>query len=378
MNKGVISKGIVVPIIKEGDDIIKIIVDAVLNDTKLGELFVKPGEYVKGLVKVPGKYQYDINKYDVIGITESIVARAEGNYVTVDDIAEEIRNKYSKCNSIIVKGMIYSRNRFSMILKGIARGAKKLYLDMPSYDEVGNPNDVNPMTGVNMKEYYRKVVESEGCECCICDDNIVRETFDEPIGVLYCGLHDYKEWKESHTTLDGICYTLADICSDKCEYGLLGSNKASEERLKLFPSKSYAKNVCEQIKAQIIEKTGKEVIVMVYGDGCFKCPDTGIWEFADPVCSPAYTNEYLLNSSPNEVKVKALADDKYKNLNGDELTNAIEKEIVENRGKSLVGNMVSQGTTPRRYVNLLASLMDLTSGSGDRCTPVVLVKNYFR
>ena len=117
---------------------------------------------------------------------------------------------------------------------------------------------------------------------------------------------------------------------------------------------------------------------MVYGDGCFKCPDTGIWEFADPVCSPAYTNEYLLNSSPNEVKVKALADDKYKNLNGDELTNAIEKEIAENRGKSLVGNMVSQGTTPRRYVNLLASLMDLTSGSGDRCTPVVLVKNYFR
>lgn len=378
MNKGVISKGIVLPIIKEGDDIVKIISDAVLEETVIGELYRQPAPNVKGLVKVPGMYAYDINKYDVIGITESIVARAEGNYVTVDDIAEEIRNKYGKCKSIIVNGMIYSRNRFSMILKGIARGAKRLYLDMPAYDEVGNPSDVNPMTGVNMKEYYRKVVESEGCECYICDDDIVWETFDEPIGVLYCGLHDYKEWKETRTTLDGTCYTLADICSDKCEYGLLGSNKASEERLKLFPSKSYAKNVCEQIKAQIIEKTGKEVIVMVYGDGCFKCPDTGIWEFADPVCSPAYTNEELLNSSPNEVKVKALADDKYKNLNGDELTNAIEKEIAENRGKSLVGNMVSQGTTPRRYVNLLASLMDLTSGSGDRCTPVILVQNYFR
>lgn len=378
MNKGVISKGIVLPIIKEGDDIVKIISDAVLEETVIGELYRQPAPNVKGLVKVPGMYAYDINKYDVIGITESVVARAEGNYVTVDDIAEEIRNKYGKCKSIIVNGMIYSRNRFSMILKGIARGAKRLYLDMPAYDEVGNPSDVNPMTGVNMKEYYRNVVESEGCECCICDNDIVWETFNEPIGVLYCGLHDYKEWKENHKNSDDICYTLADICSDRCEYGLLGSNKASEERLKLFPSKSYAKNVCEQIKEQIIEKTGKEVIVMVYGDGCFKCPDTGIWEFADPVCSPAYTNEELLNSSPNEVKVKALADDKYKNLNGNELTNAIEKEIAENRGKSLVGNMVSQGTTPRRYVNLLASLMDLTSGSGDRCTPVILVQNYFR
>lgn len=383
LNKGVISKGIVLPIIKEGDDIVNIIVESVLNETKAGELLVQPRENVKGLVKIPGKYQYDINHKDVIGITESIVARAEGNYITVDDIAEEIRNKYGKCKSIIVNGMIYSRNRFSMILKGIARGAKRLYLNMPAYDEVGNPSGINPMTGVNMKDYYRKVVEGENCECCICDEDIVWETFDEPIGVLYCGLHDYNEWKKLpsmklNEDSGEICYTLADICSDKCEYGLLGSNKASEERLKLFPSKSYAKNICEQIKAQIIEKTGKEVIVMVYGDGCFKCPDTGIWEFADPVCSPAYTNEELLNSSPNEVKVKALADDKYKNLNGKELTNAIEKEIVENRGKSLVGNMVSQGTTPRRYVNLLASLMDLTSGSGDRCTPVILVQNYFR
>ena len=365
------------PIIKEGDDIVNIIVDAVLEETVIGELYRQPAPNVKGLVKVPGMYAYDINKYDVIGITESIVARAQGNYVTVDEVAKNLKALVGDVKKIIVVNPIYSRNRFSLILKAIARAASEsIAIYMPEFDEVGNPSGVNPFTGVDIKAYYKELVEKEGKNCYFREED--RSHYDNENNAIeiYCGLHDYKEWKEKYG--DERHITLADICSDKCEYGLLGSNKASEERLKLFPSKSYAKNVCEQIKAQIIEKTGKEVIVMVYGDGCFKCPDTGIWEFADPVCSPAYTNEELLNSSPNEVKVKALADDKYKNLNGDELTNAIEKEIAENRGKSLVGNMVSQGTTPRRYVNLLASLMDLTSGSGDRCTPVILVQNYFR
>jgi len=192
----------------------------------------------------------------------------------------------------------------------------------------------------------------------------------DKLGWVYCGLHNYKEWKEKTAGKKRV--TLADICSDKNpDFGLLGSNKATEEKLKLFPTVAMASKVCEEIKEKIIEKTGKNVIVMVYGDGSYKDLDAGIWEMADPVSSPGYTDEGLLNSTPNELKLKALIDSSASDAE-------VRKAIELNKGKNLKGKMASQGTTPRRFVNLLASLMDLTSGSGDRGTPVVLVQNYFR
>lgn len=363
---GVISIGIKTPIIREGDDLSKIVVDAVLNATEVDDR-------IDFETKEP--IFYDINDKDIIGITESVVARAYGNYVTVDEIAFDIQKRFNHiCEYIVIANPIYSRNRFSMLLKAIARSASKgVIIYMPDFDEVGNPSGVNLFTGVDIKKYYTEIVNAEGKKCIIhnCawtnEDEITNKD-----GVIYCGLHDYLQWKSKYGNEYHI--TLVDICSDKCEYGLLGSNKATEEKLKLFPSKESAEFVVNDIQQKIYEATGSHVEVMIYGDGCFKDPVGGIWEFADPVVSPAYTKG--LEGTPNEIKIKAFADDEFKDFSGDELVNKM-KEKIASKDKNLVGNMQSQGTTPRRFVDLLGSLMDLTSGSGDKGTPVVLVKNYF-
>lgn len=339
---GVSSTGLIMPIIREGDDICQIVCDTVLNAID------------------------NIEDRDIIGITESVVARAEGNYVTVDEIAEDIRNKIGNHNYITVVSPIFSRNRFAMILKAIARAAQTgVYLRLDYVDEVGNVYRGHPFTGINYDEYYKSIIEGEGKSAYIkLPNESLNYDFDSAID---CRLHPQCGEKLGK-------FTLADICADKCEYGLYGSNKATEEKLKLFPSRKFAQQVVEGIQAYLYGKTGKKVEVMVYGDGCFKDPIGGIWEFADPVVSPAYTSG--LEGTPNEIKIKNFADDKYKNLSGEELTNAIKQEIA-NKDKDLKGNMASQGTTPRRYTDLLGSLMDLTSGSGDKGTPVVYVKRYF-
>lgn len=339
---GVSSTGLIAPIIREGDDICQIVCDTVLNAID------------------------NIEDRDIIGITESVVARAQGNYVTVDEIAEDIRNKMGNHNYITVVSPIFSRNRFAMILKAIARAAQTgVYLRLDYVDEVGNVYRCHPFTGINYDEYYKSIIEGEGKFAYIkLPNESLNYDFDSAID---CRLHPQCGEKLGK-------FTLADICADKCEYGLLGSNKSSEEVLKLFPNSRKAQEIVNGIQAYIYGKTGKKVEVMVYGDGCFKDPVGGIWEFADPVVSPAYTSG--LEGTPNEIKIKNFADDKYKDLSGEDLTNAIKQEIKQ-KNDNLKGSMASQGTTPRRYVDLLGSLMDLTSGSGDRGTPIVYVKRYF-
>lgn len=341
---GVSSTGLIAPIIRKGDDLAEIVTDVVLDSID------------------------NIEDGDVIGITESIVARASGNYVTIDEVAEDIKREMGDVDNIFLHKPIYSRNRFAMILKAFARAAKKsIIIYMPDVDEVGNMLRNHPFTGLNYDEYYKSIVEAEGKDCYILHEG---EKKDIDCYLVDCGLH-LPEYD-----FDVDYYTLRDFCRNKCEWGLLGSNKASEEKLKLFPSKKFSKQVVEKVVSNIYEKTGKKVFVMIYGDGCFKSPnpEASIWEFADPVTSPA-CSEFLLNT-PNELKLKNIADEKYANLNGKELEEAIKSDI-QNKDNDLKGNMVSQGTTPRRYVDLLASLMDLTSGSGDKGTPIVYVKRYF-
>ena len=372
-NTGVISTGIRCPIIREGDDLVKIVVNSVLNATLKDSKFIDVyDETTKSGWRVKEVKSYNLNDKDVIGVTESVVARSVGNYVTVDEIALELQMRFGSGKKYILINPIYSRNRFSMILKAIARAASSVAIYMPEFDEVGNPSGINQFTGVNMKEYYTELVEKEGIKCYIREEDRSCYENEQNTVEIYCGLHDYEQWKEDYG--DDTHITLADICTGKCEYGLLGSNKATDEKLKLFPSKKCAQQFVETVQARIYEKTNKHVEVMVYGDGCFKDPVGGIWEFADPVTSPAYTKG--LNGTPNEIKIKAFADDQFKDLNGDELVNAM-KQKISLKDSNLVGNMDSQGTTPRRFVDLLASLMDLTSGSGDKGTPVVLVQHYF-
>lgn len=361
-NIGVIAMGLKAPIIKEGDNLVDIAVETLLKATKK----TNPWEY------------YDIDDNDVFGITESVVARATGNYVTVDEIAAEIKEKYNNPQVIFVNRPIYSRNRFSMILKAIARAAtKRVVMIMPDYDEVGNPSGVNPWTGVDIKEYYRTIIENEGCEA-----RFEKSEFEIPLGfygpdetniVIYCGLHDYEAWKKDFKMFKNYT-TLADICSDRCDWGLLGSNKATEEKLKLFPKKEVAQKIVNEIRDRIFNVTKKHIHVMCYGDGGFKDPVAKIWECADPCVSPAYTEG--LEGSPNEIKIKAFADDQFAHLSGDELTEAI-KDAIRNRDANLKGSMDSQGTTPRRYTDLLGSLMDLLSGSGSRGCPFCFIKYYF-
>jgi len=379
-NTGVISMGIKTPIIREGDDLAKIVVNSVLNATLKDSKFIDvPDETTKSGWRVEEVKSYNINDKDVIGITESVVARSLGNYVTVDDIGLDLQLKFGSNVNYVIVNPIYSRNRFSMILKAIARASNNLVvIYMPDADEVGNPSGVNQFTGVNMKEYYTELVNKENRKCVIVEHSLGDNSEEEkqytiPNAVyIYCGLHDYEQWKEDYG--DDTHITLADICKNRCDYGLLGSNKATEEKLKLFPTKQTSQVLVEKVQQMILDKTGKKVEVMVYGDGCFKDPVGGIWEFADPVVSPAFTSGLV--GTPNEIKIKAFADDKFSNLNGDELTSALKNEI-KLKDSNLVGNMAAEGTTPRRFTDLLGSLMDLTSGSGDKGTPVVLVQHYF-
>ena len=373
MSNGVISRGIKAPMIKEGDDLVNIIVDSVINEVKNVTVTHIP-YYIDGVraFNTEEHISYDINDKDIIGITESVIARAAGQYISVDDIAEWIIKKFGPDAELIVDSPIYSRNRFSMILKGIARAAKKIYFIMPPFDEVGNPSGVNPFTGVDIQKYYAEICSEENCESEFGESvyEVTKNINDYDIdnyGWIYCGLHNYNEWKEKHT---GKIATLADVCKEfSPDWGVLGTNKSTEERLKLFPSKEVAQKVCDEVKAQINKITGKDVIVCSYGDGCFKDPVGGIWEFADPVTMPGYTDKELIESTPNEIKLKAFIDD---GTSEEEINKLIKEK------KNLVGSMTSQGTTPRLYRDLLASLMDLTSGSGDRATPIVLIHNYFR
>lgn len=361
MSKGVISMGIPAPIIKEGDNLISVIVDSILNATLVNTKLVDYKDPVTGEWKLKEKKIYDINDKDVIGITESIVARALGQYVTVDEIAADIEKKYGKNANITVACPIYSRNRFSLILKGVARAAKKILLIMPDHDEVGNPRGVNPFTGVDIEKYYQEICATENCECLINGD---WGTMRYPI--LDCRMHAGKTNKPPKR----IYYRLDEICADKSpDWGLLGTNKSTNEKLKLFPSVNSAHKLCMVIKKELKKKTGKDIVVCVYGDGCFKDPEGGIWEFADPVTMPAYTDWELIESTPNEIKLKAYIDE---GKSQEEIDQLIKEK------HDLVGSMSAQGTTPRVIRDLLASLMDLTSGSGDRGTPIVLVKNYFR
>lgn len=373
MSNGVISRGIKAPMIKEGDDLVNIIVDSVINEVKNVTVTHIP-YYIDGVraFNTEEHISYDINDKDIIGITESVIARAAGQYISVDDIAADIEKKFGKDAELIVDSPIYSRNRFSMILKGIARAAKKIYFIMPPFDEVGNPSGVNPFTGVDIQKYYAEICSEENCESEFGESvyEVTKNINDYDIdnyGWIYCGLHNYNEWKEKHT---GKIVTLADVCKEfSPDWGVLGTNKSTEERLKLFPSKEVAQKVCDEVKVQIKKITGKDVIVCSYGDGCFKDPVGGIWEFADPVTMPAYTDKELIESTPNEIKLKAFIDD---GTSEEEINKLIKEK------KNLIGSMTSQGTTPRLYRDLLASLMDLTSGSGDRATPIVLIQNYFR
>lgn len=380
---GVKATGIVAPFIREGDDIVKITVDSVLEAGK--SISSEDSHYLEEDV-----IYYDVHDKDVIGITESVVARSAGLYVSVDDIANDIKAKFGDSATICLTGMIYSRNRFAMILKGIARAAKKLILVMDEMDEVGNPRGVNPFTGVDVEEYYKEICKNENCDVEVLYQlrtdypslthygvDYLREKID---GFIDCRLHignisplAYESWYRFHPL-----YTLADICADKNpDFGLLGCNKATEERIKLFPTKKLAAEVCTGVRNAIKEKTGKDVIVMVYGDGHFHSPQilgvigSSINEFADPTSflSDEYGNE-VLNMTPNEVKLKALID---KSASDAE----VRKVLGLNKDRNLKNKMTSMGTTPRLFGWLLASLMDLVSGSGSRCTPFVKVENYF-
>lgn len=363
---GVMSMGLRCPIIKEGDNIADIAVKTVEDYVINGNFFAD-------------------NK-DVLCITESIVARAQGNYVTVDDIVQFLEEHSCEKDSLIgfqknlvLYNPIMSRNRFSMILKAFARYANKITIVTEGeFDEVGNPNDKpNPFTGVDIMDYYKSICEAEGAKFESCKTNDFVE-ITEPETNIDCMCHAEESmdlgwfWNLSKIMNEPVKRADGSYSGYNKEYGVLGSNKADDETLKLFPRD--CNELCEKIQARIKDKFDVDIEVLVYGDGCFKDPVGGIWEFADPVTCPGYTNG--LEGTPNELKLKALADGKFGTLKGDELKEAITNEI-KNKEKNLVGSMASQGTTPRRYIDLLASLADLTSGSGDKGTPMVYIKNYF-
>ena len=386
---GTVSRGIRCPIIREGDDLATIVTDSVLE----------AAEY-EG---------FSLHDKDVISLTESIVARAQGNYASVNDIASDVKNKLGG-ETIGVIFPILSRNRFAICLKGIAMGAKKIVL-MLSYpsDEVGNElvsldkidaAGVNPysdvlslekyrelfgenkheFTGVDYVEYYGNIIKESGAEVEIIFANRATAILDYTDTVLTCDIHTRARTKRilksagAKTVLgiDDIMTESVNGSGYNEKYGLLGSNKSTEDKIKLFPHE--CRDLVYDIQKRILDRTGKKVEVMVYGDGAFKDPQGKIWELADPVVSPAFTDGLI--GTPNELKLKYLADNDYKDLSGDELKAAISKSIKE-KGNNLVGNMASQGTTPRQLTDLIGSLCDLTSGSGDKGTPVVLVQGYF-
>ncbi|MBO4325738.1 MAG: coenzyme F420-0:L-glutamate ligase [Clostridia bacterium] len=386
---GTVSRGIRLPIIREGDDLALIVSESVIEAAK--------------------SEGFELRDRDVIAITESIVARSQGNYATVDDIAADVRAKFGG-GTVGVIDPILSRNRFAICLRGIARGASKivLMLNYPS-DEVGNElvsldkideAGVNPysdvltleryrelfgvnrheFTGVDYVEYYGNLIREEGADVEIIFANQPRTILQYTDCVLACDIHTRARTKRILKEAGGrIVLGLDDILNASVngsgfneKYGLLGSNKSTESKVKLFPRD--AQDLVEDIQSKVLDATGKHVEVMVYGDGAFKDPKGKIWELADPVVSPFYTEG--LEGTPNELKLKYLADNDYKDLSGEALKEAISRSIRAKKS-NLVGNMASQGTTPRRLTDLIGSLCDLTSGSGDKGTPVVLVQGYF-
>lgn len=386
---GTVSRGVRCPIIREGDNLVNIVTDSVLEAAE--------------------SEGFALRDRDVISITESIVARAQGNYATVQNIADDVKAKFGG-ETVGVIFPILSRNRFAICLKGIAMGAKKIVL-MLSYpsDEVGNAlltydqldeKGINPysdilslakyrelfgenkhqFTGVDYVEYYSNLIKEAGAEVEVVFANQAKAILDYTDCVLNCDIHTRVRTKRILKAagakkvygLDEIMNASVNGSGFNEKYGLLGSNKATEDKIKLFPQNCQP--LVEDIQAEILKRTGKHVEVMVYGDGAFKDPQGKIWELADPVVSPAFTSGLV--GTPNELKLKYLADNDFKNLSGQELKEAIEKSIKAKNG-SLVGNMASQGTTPRQLTDLIGSLCDLTSGSGDKGTPVVLVQGYF-
>ena len=386
---GTISRGIRCPIIREGDDLVSIAVESVL-----------------GAAESEG---FALRDRDIIALTESIVARAQGNYVSVEDIAADVKAKLGG-ETVGVIFPILSRNRFAINLKGIAMGCKKvvLMLSYPS-DEVGNallPWDqldeagINPysdvltlekyrelfganvheFTGVDYVDYYSNIVKEAGAEVEVIFANNAKAILDYTDCVINCDIHTRVRTKRilRNAGVKVVC-GLDDIMNAPIngsgfneKYGLLGSNKSTEDKIKLFPQE--CKDLVVAIQDEIMKKTGKHVEVMVYGDGAFKDPQGKIWELADPVVSPAFTDGLV--GTPNELKLKYLADNDFANLSGAELKEAISKSIKEKDG-NLVGNMASQGTTPRQLTDLIGSLCDLTSGSGDKGTPIIFIQGYF-
>ena len=394
---GTVSRGVRAPIIRQGDDIAQIVIDSVLAASK--------------------SEGFELRDKDVIAVTEAVVARSMGNYASCDQIAKDIRDKFGD-GTIGLIFPILSRNRFAICLKGIARVAKKIVLmlsypsdevgnhliDLDSLDEKGiNPwTDIltekqfrdyfgivkHPFTGVDYIEYYKTLIESQDCEAVVILANDCRTILKYTDSVLCCDIHTRERSKRLLKAAGAkVVYGLDDILNKSVDgsgfnskFGLLGTNKATEETVKLFPND--CQKVVERIRDGIKEATGKSVEAMIYGDGAFKDPVGKIWELADPVVSPFYTEGLV--GQPNELKLKYLADNDFAGLLGDELKEAISKRINEkdaqlaaDKNKSLVGDMVSQGTTPRRLTDLIGSLCDLTSGSGDKGTPIVLVQGYF-
>ncbi len=386
---GTVSRGVRAPIIRSGDDIVEIVTASVLEAAK--------------------DEGFKFHDRDVVAMTEAIVARAQGNYATVDDIASDVKAKFGG-DTVGVIFPIFSRNRFSICLRGIAKGAKKIVL-MLSYpsDEVGNhlvsldaldEKGVDPykdvldlktyrelfgyekhvFTGVDYVEYYEQLVTEAGAECEIIFANNAKAILNYTKNVLCCDIHTRARTKRILKAagadivlgLDEILNAPVNGSGFNAEYGLLGSNKATEDQVKLFPRDCQP--VVDAIHDKLLAATGKNIEVMVYGDGAFKDPVGKIWELADPVVSPAYTPG--LEGTPNELKLKYLADNEFANLSGDALKEAIKEKIHEKDG-NLVGQMVSEGTTPRRLTDLIGSLCDLTSGSGDKGTPIVFIQGYF-
>ena len=387
---GTVSMGVRAPIIREGDDLAQIVVDCVADAVRNGEIVVRDR--------------------DVVCMTEAIVARAQGNYASVDNIADDVRTKLGG-ETVGVIFPILSRNRFAICLRGIAKGCKKvvLMLSYPS-DEVGNHlidwdvmdkhgvdpyRDVltekqyrdyfgyvkHPFTGVDYVEYYSNLIREMGAEVEVIFANDPRAILSYTKNVLNCDIHTRARTKRLLTAagaervygLDDIMTASIDGSGCNERYGLLGSNKATENTIKLFPRD--CQGLVETIQQKMLEMTGKHVEVMVYGDGAFKDPVGKIWELADPVVSPAYT--VGLEGTPNELKLKYLADNDFAGLTGQELQDAIKAKISAKDGSSLVGQMAAQGTTPRRNTDLIGSLCDLTSGSGDKGTPIVYIQGYF-
>ena len=386
---GTISRGIRGPIIREGDNLVDITVNCVLEAAE--------------------SEGFSLRDRDVIALTESIVARAQGNYASVDDIAADVKAKLGG-DTVGVIFPILSRNRFAICLKGIAMGVKKvvLMLSYPS-DEVGNAlltydqldeaginpysdvltlekyrelfgANVHEFTGVDYVDYYSNIIREAGAEVEVVFANQAKTILNYTDRIITCDIHTRQRTKRILLAngakvvcgLDDILNAPVNGSGYNTKYGLLGSNKSTEDKIKLFPNE--CQDLVENIQASVLEKTGKHVEVMVYGDGAFKDPQGKIWELADPVVSPAFTSGLV--GTPNELKLKYLADNDFKNLSGAELKEAISKSIKE-KGSNLVGNMASQGTTPRQLTDLIGSLCDLTSGSGDKGTPIILIQGYF-